>query len=53
MYLAHCLQSQSLMTAITVYQDLPSFVVIDWEATWDNLYYDYSIEDGHVFWDNF
>ena len=34
-------------------EDLPSFVVIDWEATWDNLYYDYSIEDGHVFWDNF
>ena len=33
--------------------DVPSFVVIDWEATWDNLYYDYSIEDGHVFCDNF
>ena len=33
--------------------DIPSFVVIDWEATWDQLYYDYSIEDGHVFCDNF
>ena len=33
--------------------DIPSFVVVDWEATWDNLYYDYSIEDGHVFCDNF
>ena len=33
--------------------DIPSFVVIDWEATWDQLYYDYSIEDGYVFCDNF
>ena len=33
--------------------DIPAFVVIDWEATWDQLYYDYSIEDGHVFCDNF
>lgn len=33
--------------------DIPSFVVIDWEETWDNLYYDYSIEDGYVFCDNF
>ena len=33
--------------------DIPAFVVIDWEATWDELYYDYSIEDGHVFCDNF
>ena len=34
--------------------DIPAFVCIDWEATWDhNLSYDYSIEDGHVFCDNF
>ena len=33
--------------------DIPGFVVIDWEATCDGLYYDYSIEDGHVFCDNF
>ena len=33
--------------------DIPGFVVIDWEATWDELYYDYSIEDGYVFCDNF
>ena len=33
--------------------DIPGFVVIDWEATWDQLYYDYSIEDGYVFCDNF
>ena len=33
--------------------DIPAFVCIDWEATWDELYYDYSIEDGYVFSDNF
>lgn len=33
--------------------DIPAFVVVDWEATWDQLYYDYSIEDGYVFCDNF
>ena len=33
--------------------DIPAFVVVDWDATWDNLYYDYSIEDGYVFCDNF
>ena len=33
--------------------DIPTFVVVDWDATWDNLYYDYSIEDGYVFCDNF
>ena len=33
--------------------NIPGFVVVDWEATWDQLYYDYSIEDGHVFCDNF
>ena len=33
--------------------DIPAFVCIDWEATWDQLYYDYSIEDGYVFCDNF
>ena len=33
--------------------DIPSFVVVDWEATWDQLYYDYSIEDRYVFCDNF
>ena len=34
--------------------NLPGWIVIDWEASWDyNLSYDYSIEDGHVFCDNF
>jgi len=33
--------------------DIPSFVVVDWEATWDQLYYDYSFKDDYVFNDNF
>lgn len=30
-------------------RDLPSFVEIDWEATWQNLQYDYYFEAGHIF----
>ena len=34
--------------------DAPSFVVIDWEATWNcNLRYDFDFEDGFVFFKNF
>jgi len=34
--------------------DAPSFVVIDWDATWDaNLRYDFDIQDGFVFSKNF
>jgi hypothetical protein len=34
--------------------DAPSFVVIDWDATWNcNLRYDYDFEDGFVFNKNF
>jgi antirestriction protein len=34
--------------------DAPSFVIVDWQATWDhNLRYDYDIEDGFVFSKNF
>jgi antirestriction protein len=30
--------------------DIPSFVVVDWEATWNcNLRYDFDFEDGFVF----
>jgi hypothetical protein len=28
---------------------LPSFVEIDWQATWDNLRYDYHEQDGFIF----
>jgi hypothetical protein len=30
-------------------RDLPSFVEIDWEATWENLRYDYCERDGFIF----
>ena len=34
--------------------DAPSFVVIDWDATWNcGLRYDYDFEDGFVFSKNF
>ena len=34
--------------------DMPSWVEVDWQATWDNaLSYDYSESDGHIFNTNF
>jgi antirestriction protein len=34
--------------------DAPSFLVIDWEATWNcSLRYDFDFEDGFVFFKNF
>ena len=34
--------------------DMPSWVEVDWQATWDNaLSYDYSESDGHIFNNNF
>ena len=34
--------------------DVPSFLVIDWEATWNcSLRYDFDFEDGFVFFKNF
>ena len=32
--------------------DVPSFVVIDWEATWDQLSYHYEFVNGYVFSSN-
>ena len=29
--------------------DIPSFVCIDWSATWDQLSYDYDEQDGYIF----
>lgn len=37
-----------------VYGDVPGFVVVDWQATWDhNLRYDFDFIDGFVFNSNF
>jgi hypothetical protein len=34
--------------------DIPAFLVVDWEATWDqNLSYDYDFVDGYVFSSSF
>ena len=34
--------------------EMPSWVEVDWQATWDNaLSYDYSESDGHIFNNNF
>jgi hypothetical protein len=32
--------------------DIPSFVEIDWEATWGNLRDDYCEQDGYIFYQN-
>lgn len=33
--------------------DVPSFVSIDWNDTWENLRYDYTEVDGYIFCQNF
>ena len=33
--------------------DIPSFVSIDWEDTWDNIRHDYIEQDGYIFCTNF
>ena len=33
--------------------DLPSWIEIDWKASWDNLSYDYTEINGHIFSNNF
>ena len=34
--------------------DIPSFVIVDWQATWDQgLRYDYEFQDGYVFSSSF
>ena len=34
--------------------DVPSFIVVDWEATWQqNLSYDFDFVDGYVFSSSF
>jgi hypothetical protein len=37
-----------------IYDDVPSFLVVDWEATWDqSLSYDFDFVDGYVFSSSF
>ena len=35
-----------------VHDDLPYWIEIDWEKTWDNLSYDYSESNGFIFSNN-
>ena len=35
-----------------VHNDLPYWIKIDWEETWDNLEYDYSESNGYIFCNN-
>jgi hypothetical protein len=32
--------------------DIPAFVCVDWEATWQQLCYDYDEQDGYIFASN-
>ena len=32
-----------------IVNDLPYWIAIDWEKTWDNLEYDYSESNGYIF----
>ena len=34
-------------------RDMPSWIEIDWKASWDNLSYDYCEQDGYIFSHNF
>ena len=35
-------------------RNMPSWIEIDWKASWDNLDYDYvECSDGHIFSQNF
>ena len=35
-----------------VHNDLPYWIAIDWEETWENLSYDYSESNGYIFTNN-
>jgi hypothetical protein len=41
--------AEELLTDCYGVSNLPSFVEIDWQATWDNLRYDYHEQDGFIF----
>ena len=35
-----------------VHNDLPYWIAIDWEETWENLSYDYTESNGYIFTNN-
>ena len=35
-----------------IQQDLPYWIAIDWEETWENLSYDYTESNGYIFSNN-
>ena len=37
----------------SMYGDLPTYVVVDWDATWHNLRDDYEEQDGYIFYKHF
>jgi hypothetical protein len=41
--------AEELVTDSFGIDNLPTFVALDWEATWDNLRYDYHEQDGFIF----
>ncbi len=41
--------AEDLVTSSFGIDHLPTFIEIDWEATWDNLRYDYCEQDGFIF----
>ena len=36
-----------------IHRDLPSWIEIDWQESWENLSYDFHEEDGYIFCANF
>jgi hypothetical protein len=44
--------AQELVEGAWELDHIPSFVEIDWQATWENLSQDYTEVDGHIFNNN-
>ena len=44
---------QLVMDCGYINNELPYWIEVDWEKTWDNLSYDYTEINGHIFSNNF
>mgnify|MGYP006252891083 FL=1 len=44
--------AESFVTDCYGLPDLPYWIAIDWEETWDNLSYDYTESNGYIFANN-